>query len=267
MTDIRFLKRYVDSQGSIHKDILDVDDDLTNLCWLPVLDTTIEPDNWELFWTLWNQNKTFMSPTGRETAVWESLCIWKSSDIEEDKLTHVLYPQKMVDWSTHFPKMFEQIFSVMPYSEIWKVTLGENINRVPAHVDRPASNHYEVLSPWPNSVRILLHDTNTQPTFYLTPWPQELMKLGKIQNTSSLAEWGTMTDPLPHNKCYVQLPEKTNTFVFSNGEFLHGADFSGKSKILILIWGRPDATLWKKKLKKIKNEFSQSMQACRFKLP
>lgn len=271
MIDTSFLKRYADSAGSICEDILDIDDGLTDICWLPISNSIIEPDNWQLFWQLWTEQKTSMSPDGEDSAIWESLCIWKSPTLPESDIIHSQYPQKVVDWSELFPKMFQQVFTVMPFSEIWKITLATNIKRVPAHVDRPQfsdeakTSQFEILSPWPNSVRVLLHDTNTQPTFYLTPWPQKLLERGKIQDPRIISEWGFANDPRQNEKCYVQLPDNTNTFVFSNGAYLHGADYFGKSKLLLLIWGKPDSSAWKAKLRELIQKFPDFQSTCKFK--
>jgi hypothetical protein len=263
--DIEFLRRFQGEGGPVDDDILKVDPELTNICWLPILNTIIEPDNWELFWRLWAEQKTFMSHNGRDTALWESLCVWKSPALSEQEIIHGLYPQKVVDWSEVFPKMFKQIFNVMPYSEIWKITLGSNIRRVPAHVDRPTHPKYEVLNPWPNSLRVVLHDENRKPTFFLTRWPQELLDKGKIRDLTAFEEWGTTKNLNQEEKCFVQLPSNTNTFVFSNGEFLHGADYVDKLKVLLLVWGRPKPEAWKAKLRTMKADFPEYRTVAKFK--
>lgn len=263
MINKEFLKRYVDNSGSISEDILKIDVDLTNICWLPVPNTLIEPDDWNLFWKLWTEQKTSTYPEGYDNMGWDSLCIWKSPNLSNENIKKI-YPQKIVDWSMHFPKMFEKLCKVMPYSNIWKITLASNTNRIPLHIDRTIDRSYEVLTPWPNSVRVLLHDTNKKPTFYLSKWPKEMLDQGRIQKPEKLDEWGYAFDPDVTDKRYVQLPKNTNTFVYSNGEFMHGADYSGNCKILVLIWGRPNEAAWKEKLKIIKNDFPEFQRICKF---
>lgn len=264
MTNKDFLERYIDQNGTISTDILKIDEDLTNICWLPITDTFIEPDNWNDFWNLWNNQKTVTNPEGFVDIEWESLCIWKSPLLTNEQIQKI-YPQKIVDWSAYFPKMIEKLKTVMPFKEVWKITLASNTKRIPLHVDITFDRKYEILLPWPNSVRTILYDTNEKPTFYLSRWSEECLKRGKIKDPKNLNEWGHLDEPLFNEKCYVQLPKKTNTFVYSNGEFMHGADFAGKSKILVLVWGRPDEDLWKKKLKHIRNQLTNYEEICMFK--
>lgn len=269
MIDTEFLKRYVDNDGCVAESMLDIDEQLTNICWLPIPNCRIEPDDWRLFWELWNKDKTYMDPSGKEKAVWESLCIWKSTEIKDEDAYHADYPLKIVDWSKHFPKMFEKIFSCMPYKEIWKVTLSSNIERVPLHVDPPvwgtksgSPARHGTLNPWPNSLRIMLVDENTRPTFYLTPWPRHFMNKGKMKDFG-LFELGSRTEPHVDDRCYVDLGKNTNTFVFSNGEFMHGADYAGKTKIVMLIWGLPDAEKWKQRLREVLISYPEYKYKCR----
>ncbi len=251
-----FLKKYLDSDGVVNPDILDVDDELLDIGWLPISNTVIEPDNWDLFWRLWNQEKITLRPKNYETITWQTLCIWKASYLSEEDVQKI-YPQKVVDWEKHFPKMLSQIRALMPFEEIWKITLAESMNRVPAHVDLPLDPQYQMLYPWPNSVRVLLYDENKAPTFYLTQWPPYLLEEGKIKNSFSMKEWGFLEDPKAEDKCYVALPNHSNAFVYANGPLLHGSDYHGRSKILVMIWGRPSPEKWKQKLKNLKEEFPQ----------
>jgi hypothetical protein len=258
-----FLKRFSDKSDCLTPDVLDIDPELTNICWLPIRNAKIEPDNWELFWRLWEKDKLAMSSNGNP-AIWESLCIWRADRFKDEDSLQSAYPQKAVDWSKHFPQLFKNLFQLMPYKEIFKITLASNISRVPAHVDRSFCLEDEILTPWPNTIRVILHDKNPRPTFYLTRWPKEILDQGKIKNFKSIDEWILKNDPSSSDKCYVQLPEDSNTFIFSNGEFLHGADFMGHSKIVLLIWGRPDAEPWKQKLRDIQKNFPQYTSICRF---
>lgn len=265
MANKQFLKRYSDSDSAITEQIWDIDEELTDLCWLPLLNQKIEPDNWDLFWKLWNEQKIKSSPKGYENAAaWETLCIWKAPHLSEADVQKI-YPQKVVDWSDHFPNMLNQLLNLMPFSELWKITLATSTSRVAPHIDRPYLQDKFVLYPWPNSLRVLLHDQNDRPTFYLTRWPDSILKKGKIQNlTGSFEEWGSLAEPSAKEKCYVQLPEGTNAFVYSNGPFLHGADYHGKPKVLVLFWGRPDPEKWKIKLRELKDNFPQCKSLCQF---
>lgn len=268
--DLNFLKKYVDGERCLDDSVLEIDSDLTNICWLPIPHLKIVPDDWELFWKLWNDFKNPMSNKKDQSTIWDGLCIWKSPLLPDHEVYHSMFPLKITDWSHHFPKMFEKIFSSMPYEEIWKVTIATNLKRVPIHVDPPRVsfntnlNRSGVIFPWPNTLRILLHDENVKPTFFLSKWPKNLIDKGLIKDQMDLTEWYSTKEPENHEKCYVQLPNNTNSFLFSNGEYMHGADFFGPTKVLLLVWGNPKRSAWKEKLRSILKEFPEYKNICRF---
>lgn len=263
MKERAFFKKYVDDDGAVNPDVLDLEVDLLGISWLPIPNTVIEPDDWELFWKLWKQEKIASSPQDYKSVAWDTLCIWKSPDLTEEDVQKI-YPQRIVDWEKHFPKMLAEIKALMPYEKIWKITLASNTKRIPSHVDAPLNPKYQILHPWPNSVRILLYDENPKDTFYLTRWPEKILNKGKIQNLQDMSEWGILEEPPNADKSYVRLPIHSNAFIYANGPFLHGADYHGKTKILVLIWGRPDSQKWKQKLKELKEDFPQYRDQCCF---
>lgn len=62
------------------------------------------------------------------------------------------------------------------------------------------------------------------------------------------AAYGVSGNRIPKEKrTYVDLPPDTNTFVFNNGAFMHGADLA-KPKIIMAVKGRPKINEWLKAL-------------------
>jgi len=234
--DLTFLKRF---SYNVNPEIFDVDDKLTNIPWITIPDTIISPDNWDLFWELWNKDKSPMAPAGKEdSAIWDSLCIWKSPELSN--IMHSSYPAKIVDWYPYFPNMIDQLRTIMPFSHIEKITLSSNKKAVVPHID-PAATFY----PWPNSLRVMIYDTNTRPTFYLKKWSSLSLNREPITSVNPDLRQTYEIEPVPYNeKMYVDLPETSNTFLFNNGEFLHGADLVD-NKIILLVWGIPDILKWK----------------------
>jgi hypothetical protein len=239
MTDTKFLRRFTDGKTPpVCPEILEIDSVLTNTPYITLPIPKIEPDNWDLFWELWNKEKSLMG----ETAVWESVGIWSSS---ENKVNEN-FPYKVSDWSEYFPNMFEHIRSAMPFQRIDNIRLSMNIKRVHPHMDP-----YPTIYPWPNSLRIMLWDSNEDPTFYLLPWPEESYNQPPIPKIDVIPKQTYILGDIPQeDKIYVNLPNDTNTFVMSNGEFLHGADLS-KPKIILIVVGIPDVEKWKNLLYKI----------------
>ena len=97
----------------------------------------------------------------------------------------------------------------------------------------------------------MIHDTNTRPTFYLTTWPEYSYILPIIDNAQPQLNKTYFLEKTPDaDKIYVDLPEDSNTFVYNNGVYLHGADIAN-FKIIMLIWGEIDELKWKLKLHEI----------------
>ena len=244
-----FLKRYTNgSSPPFCNDILKIDNTLTNIPYLHIPKTKIEPDNWELFWQLWNSQKT--QGVFGNSSIWEGLYIYVNPKLTEKEVQtqhpKISNPGHFYDWSNIFPKMFDQIFNVMPYKTINKISLASNIERVPTHID-PIEN----LFPWPNTMRVMIHDTNTRPTFYLTKWPEYSYNLPIIDSIQPQLNKTYFLEETPKaDKIYVDLPKDSNTFVYNNGVYLHGADLEN-FKIIMLVWGEIDELKWKLKLQEI----------------
>jgi hypothetical protein len=223
-------------------EITAIDHKWTSIPWLPLNVPKIEPDDWDLFWRLWNEKNADITRGINETQFWKGLCCWLNPLIDHTKFN---YSNTVVDdWSAHFPKMFEQIHNCLPFYSIEKIVLWSNINEVNPHFDPDA-----VIYPFPDSLRIMLWDTNTEPTFYINKWPERTTDFNPAPITVRTGgNYGIKTERVPEDKrMYVNLPADTNTFVFNNGAFLHGAKLA-KPKIIMAVKGRPDIYKWLKAL-------------------
>ena len=244
MLDLAFLKKFVaEGNKTVFPEMLDIDQRLTNIPFLVVPDTIIEPDDWKLFWELWNKHKNFMTPgNDKSSAIWETLGIYKNPSILLEDIMHPQFTHPWDDWLNIFPKMFEGIFSCMPYEIITHITICSNIKKVVPHIDCT-----KTFYPFPNCLRVMLHDDNPAPSFWCTPWPQKYLANTISERNFGLADRYVPTQEIT-DKQYVILPKTSNTFVFSNGEFLHGADYHGNTKLLLLVHGVPKIDEWKNKL-------------------
>jgi hypothetical protein len=233
MTDVRFLKRFSDGTNLLNRpEILEIDPILTNIPYIVLPIPKIEPDDWALFWNLWYKEKTVMG----KSAVWESVGIWSAPS----NTVHQDFPYSENNWVEHFPNMFDKVFSAMPFSRIDNIRLSMNIKPVNPHIDP-----YPTMYPWPNSLRVMLWDTNENPTFYLLSWPESSYEQPPIPKIDVIPNQTYILGNIPQqDKIYVNLPVDSNTFVISNGEFLHGADLS-KPKIILIVQGVPDVDKWK----------------------
>jgi len=219
-----------------------VDEKWTPIPWVPLDVPKIEPDDWDLFWKLWNEKQADITRGLNETQFWKGLCCFLHPEVDHTKFN---YKNTVVDdWTGHFPKMFQQIFDCLPFHSIEKVVLWSNINEVTPHIDPDA-----VIYPWPDSLRIMLWDTNDGPTFWISRWPERTADYDpKPITVRTGAAYGVSAERVPkHKRTYVDLPLETNTFVFNNGAFMHGADLA-KPKIIMAVKGRPKITEWLKAL-------------------
>jgi len=235
-----------------------IDHTWTNVPWLPLDIPRIEPDDWDLFWKLWNEkNADITRANPQESQYWKGLCCWLNPSIDHTKFN---YSNTVVDdWSQHFPKMFEQIKTCLPFFSLEKIVLWSNINTVNPHFDPDA-----VIYPWPDSLRIMLWDTNERPTFYMNKWPKrsEDFDPPPVTVRTGGKGYGIKSDRVSQDKrMYVDLPADTNTFVFNNGAFLHGADLA-RPKIIMAVKGRPNIYKWLKALESSYKKYKDIIPKC-----
>ena len=233
--DLRFLS-HISPQA--WPEIRLVDAKWTRIPYVPLDVPKIKPDDWNLFWDLWKAKNADITRGLDETQYWKGLCCWLNPEIDHTKFN---YSNTVVDdWSHHFPKMFDAIRSCLPFYSIEKIVLWSNINEVDPHIDPDA-----VIYPWPDSLRIMIWDTNDGPTFWMSKWPDRGEDFNPpIINVRTKASYAIKPECIPREqRTYVNLPADTNTFVFNNGAFLHGADLA-KPKIIMAIKGRPKVYEW-----------------------
>jgi hypothetical protein len=239
-------------------EIAAIDHTWTSVPWLPLDIPRIEPDDWDLFWKLWNEkNADITRANPQESQYWKGLCCWLNPSIDHTKFN---YSNTVIDdWSMHFPRMFEQIKNSLPFFSLEKIVLWSNVNTVNPHFDPDA-----VIYPWPDSLRIMLWDTNERPTFYVNKWPQRTEDFNPPPVTVRTGGkgYGIKSDRVPQDKrMYVDLPADTNTFVFNNGAFLHGADLA-KPKIIMAVKGRPNIYKWLRALEASYEKYKHIIPRC-----
>lgn len=103
-----------------------------------------------------------------------------------------------------FFNIISQIMDTFPIGEISNMMILETVNDVAPHREQSWS--------WkcPTEFRIMLHDENTQPTMYVSD-----------------IETGETT--------YIDLPNDTNSFCWSNGTKVYGIDYHGKPSYQLVV--------------------------------
>jgi hypothetical protein len=167
----------------------------------------IEPDNWEVFWTIWNREaKTLVKKRinvstsalaiGATTA-WRGLDIFKQHDI----LT--AWDAPFYDASADLPKFYNAI-RLLPFKNIFRIRLVSSLIDLEAHTD-------DNVDKW--AVRALLHCKDLKPQWYFTK---------------------------PNNKefkHFFQLPLDTNWFAYNDKHSWHGTIYNKEyPKILLQIF-------------------------------
>lgn len=157
---------------------------------------------------------------------WRTLEIYRSPLAKQWFGTNTIANHN-VDATKIFPELYEQVFELFPYKEIFFIRFWSNTRPVDLHRDQDWTYNL------PLSCRSIIYDENSDPTFYVAKNKGNDTKLD-----------------------YVILPDDTNSFAFNNGAFLHGADHKGKSKILMVVSGIPDINKYNKLLKSSVNKYN-----------
>lgn len=167
-----------------------------------------EPDDWSVFWKIWEEDKReykrlHPDSAGNNSPIpsWNGFA-WNFNP--EHRVT--MFDILSKDYSEVFPNLYDRLLKSFPF-DIEAILFQSNRKAITLHKD---GNMFTDKLPYPASVRILLHDPNPEPNFYFV-------------------------NPYNNTAKFLNLPEDTNTFVFNNPKILHGASYSGKEKILMHI--------------------------------
>jgi hypothetical protein len=175
--------------------------------WIPLAIPKILPNNLDHFIRYFNENakagvrKTHSydepdnDPNNKSSSwnnpYWKTLELYRGPSAEKWFGTNTI-ENYSVDARNIFPELYEQIFDLLPYKELFFVRFWSNIRPVGLHRDQDWTYNL------PLSCRSIISDSNIDPTFYLSKTK------------------GSLED-----RQYVKLPADTNTFAFNNGAFWH----------------------------------------------
>ena len=213
--------------AATHHALIDLERVYGDIAWLPLTLPLIQPDDQEHFVNFFHSNAiaglrqlpSFDHPeddpndadSGYNKSFFKTLEVYRNPVAEQWFGTNTL-AHKTVNFANVFPKLYQQLFDLLPYKELFFIRFWSNQQIILPHRDQDWS--YNV----PLSLRTMIHDPNETPTFYVT----------KTRGTEQ--------------RHYVDLPKDSNSFAFNNGAFWHGADYFGHDKILMVVSGIPDVT-------------------------
>jgi hypothetical protein len=105
-----------------------------------------------------------------------------------------------------FQPLTDHVLKHFPFFHIDHMYIWESVKEIALHTDQ--HKFWEA----PTEFRIMIHDENNQPTLFVA-------------------------DVDHYDQNYIDLPKDTNAFCWSNGTQLHGSDYFGKRKQLLVIAG------------------------------
>ena len=203
---------------------------------LPLALPKFELDDVDEFWQIWNKELTTVArqhfdrgaigkdAPSLEFTQWNGLALYEDETLL-DKAAWVTALSPALANSQ--PKLIKSIFDRLPFVRIRSIRLWSAKRNVNAHYDGNMPVTLDGQLRFPTEIRIMIDDTNPTETFWLTSStkykPQQPVLLG--------------------DRHYVRLPADTNTFVWNNEDYLHGADYNTNySKVLAVIKGWIDVS-------------------------
>jgi hypothetical protein len=198
-----------------------------NIRWLPLDLPKIELPNYDEFLDLFDRKNVDVKrvrPCAAEPWSKEDHPLGENSNYHKAQFKGLCFysrePEKFYDdnygeiatWTRTycpdpmFDKIVQQVHDTWPFAIVNNLYIWESVKEVFPHRD------HTMFWNLPTEFRAMLHDENEKPTLYVAD-----------------VEHG--------DAHYIDLPEDTNVFCWSNGSQLHGSDFFGKRKQLMVITG------------------------------
>lgn len=194
-----------------------------NIRWLPLDIPRIEFDDVEEFKDIWKkesvdvvrQKPDAAEPFSKEDHPLREKSSWNVVQFkglhlyqhEIAPLSNESFRGKLYEGnSIQLKRILEQVFDYFPMYAFTSVFIWQSTMEIKPHQDQSAF--------WkcPTEFRAMLYDENTEPTLYV----------------SDIEHGDTH---------YIDLPPDTNSFCWSNGTQIHGSDYHGKNKYLLVASG------------------------------
>jgi len=164
----------------------------------------IQPDNWDVFWNIWNTHatnlvKTYQNHKGSSAKLGDTN-IWKGLDIYKKNQFCVSWDAPYYDIQKDLPLMYQMIKTLPLFAIIDRIRVIESLQHIDPHTD-------DNVDQW--NVRAILHYTDSKPQWIFT-------KPGD-----------------KHSRTFLSLPENTNWFAYNDKYCWHGFGLGFKNKELL----------------------------------
>jgi len=174
------------------------------LVFTPIDLPKIEPDDWLVFWEMWNQYKGTVSKVHMNYALSPaqvgSTSIWTGLDIYKKVNTPMTWEAPFFDIKHSLPNMYNAINSLS--INIIRARLVQS--QIPMH-----SHSDDNVDCW--NIRAFIHGNNPHKQWYFT------------KPNDTLGE-----------RTYIKMPPDTNWFMYNDLHCWHGTDFDPDNKKILL---------------------------------
>lgn len=167
----------------------------------------IEPDNWDVFWDIWNTHSAPLTKVNQNTetsiAPIGSDDIWTGIDIYNKYNNTMPYTAPYVDIEHALPNMYKALLSIS--TDVYRVRLLQSQTNILAHTDNNKDR-------W--NIRAFLYgDTAPNQWYFTKPYDSH------------------------GERTYIKMPTDTNWFMYNDKYCWHGTDFEpNHKKILIQVF-------------------------------
>lgn len=173
------------------------------LIFTPVDLPKIEPDNWDIFWDIWNKHSKPLVKVKKNTEI--SIAdigtndIWTGIDIYNKYNNLMPYIAPYVDIEHLLPNMYKLILTI---PDVYRVRLLQSQTSIASHTDNDKDR-------W--NIRAFLHGDKAQDQWYFTK-------------------------PYDSNgqRTYIKMPLDTNWFMYNDKHCWHGTDYDPSNKKILL---------------------------------
>lgn len=174
------------------------------LIFTPVDLPKIEPDNWDIFWDIWNTHSRPLVKVKQNTnlslAPIGSSEIWTGIDVYKKYNNEMPYTAPYVDISELLPNMYTQLLAIAP--NLYRVRLLQSQMKIVSHTD----NNTDI---W--NLRAFFHNSDSHTRWYFT------------KPYDSFGE-----------RTYIKMPTDTNWFMYNDKHCWHGTDYDPNNKKILL---------------------------------
>lgn len=218
--------------------------------WLPLDIPKIELDDIEEFKDLWEKESIDIlrvrpdaaEPWSKETHPYKKSSSWhvpsfRGLHLFENgylaPISHESFSGKLYTGDNRqLKRILEQVFDYFPIYNFLSVFIWQSTREIKPHRDR------SFFWKCPTDFRVMLHDENTEPTLYVADMDERDIH-------------------------YIDCPEDTNSFCWSNGTQVHGSDYYGQKKWLLVINGIQSVSkcdeLFSRSIRKYKDQLNYDL--------